>query len=390
MKKKQFYFLLIFSASLLFTTACKKQVEPSEEPCTSNSSHLKRVQYQAVLDKYVAQGITGLSAVMITPQNGTWSGTAGLANVEDSVQMNLCHLHHTASLAKSFTGVVVLQLIEEGKISFESKIASYLSDEVQKSIPAVEKITIKHLLQHTSGIPEVFDDGFLGEVLGNPGKTFTTQELLARNQGKAGLFEPGTAHYYSDPNSMILSLIIDKIEGDHTKSFKTRIFEPLGLGDTFYHNSDYPNLTNLARSYWDFKGDGQIENITDFQKNLTSYIKGSDGIIASVQDMAKFYTAVFEGNLISKQSLEYLKTDWVKEHGLKMNTHYTHGFMVIEAEDGRWIGHTGSQLGASGYVYYNIDTQQTIALFTNTGTLIFPKEIEMIFFHLWNELRQVI
>lgn len=389
MKEQKFYFLLILSVVLFFITACKKQVEPVQKPCTSNSTHPKRAQYQAILDKYVTQGITGLSATLIS-QNGTWSGVAGLANIEDSVRMNLCHIHHTASLAKSFTGVAILQLIEEGKISFDSKIASYLSDEIQHSIPAIEKITIKHLLQHTSGIPEVFDDAFLREILGNLGKTFTTQELLARNQGKAGLFEPGTQHFYSDPNSMILSLIIDKIEGDHTKSFKKRIFEPLGLDNTFYHSGDYPNLNSLTRSYWDFKGDGQIEDISDFQKNITSYIKGSDGIMASVQDMAKFYQAVFEGNLISKQALRYIKTDWVKELGVKMNTHYSHGFMVIEAEDGRWIGHTGSQLGASGYVYYNIDTQQTIALFTNTGTLIFLPKTEAIFFHLWNELRQVI
>lgn len=394
MKMHILYYLLVLFFSLFFIPSCDYPVDPSDPGtgCQKDyTTHPKHTQYQAVMDKYAKEGITGLSAVMITPKEGYWSGAAGFANLEDSVPMNRCHLHHTASLAKSFTGIVTLQLIEEGKLSFDSNIAQYLSADVQESVPNIEKITIKHLLQHTSGIPEVLDEAFIGHIFVNRDQAFTTEELLARNKGKAGLFEPGTQHTYSDPNSMLLTLIIDKIEGDHAKAFEERIFIPLGLRNTYYHNKAYPNLVGLTQSYWDLENNGEFENISAFQTNTTSYLKGGDGIIASSHNMAVFYKAVFTGKLVNQKMLNYITTDWVKEEGtFKMNTHYSHGFMVIEAKDGRWIGHAGNQLGASGYVYYNIDTHKTIALFTNTGTLISAPKTEQIFYHLWNDLVQVV
>jgi D-alanyl-D-alanine carboxypeptidase len=156
-------------------------------------------------------------------------------------------------------------------------------------------------------------------------------------------------------NFNILALIIDEIEGDHIQSFSDRIFTPLGLENIYYHNDNYPRPDGLVASYWDQYNNGQIENISDFQIRLTNYLEASDGIISSPKDMVRFYDAVFNGELVGPEMLDLIKTDWVNETDEnRMNTAYSHGFMGIDAEDGKWIGHTGSHIGASCFVYHNL------------------------------------
>ena len=110
---------------------------------SGNPNHLK---FQSIIDSYSQKGITGLTVLISTPENGEWIGSSGYTNIEDNQAMTPCNLHHTASLAKSFTGVITLQLIDEGKLNFNDPIAQFLSSEAQSYIPSIEKITIKHLL----------------------------------------------------------------------------------------------------------------------------------------------------------------------------------------------------------------------------------------------------
>jgi D-alanyl-D-alanine carboxypeptidase len=384
---------IILITLLTFTWSCKKNnAFPVEDIICGldYSTHPKHAAYQAVLDNFSKKGITGLTVIISTPEYGYWSGSSGFSNLEEKQQMNPCHLHHTASLAKSFTAIVTLQLIEEGKLGFDDLIAQYLSEEIQSYIPNIEKMTVKNLLQQTSGIPDVFDLAFFETIMNDPEETYTTTDFFAMIEGRPAAFEPGEKHQYADLNFNLLALIIDRIEGDHIKSFADRIFTPLGLSDIYYHNKNYPQPDGLAASYWDQYNNGQIENVSEFQIRITDYIEASDGIISSPKDMVRFYDAVFNGELVGPEMLALIKTDWVFEtEENRMNTAYSQGFMGIDAEDGRWIGHTGSQVGASCYVYHNLETATTVGVFTNTGVHFFTEKKALIYYELWNDLRVV-
>ena len=388
-KKKNIATLLL----LLSIFACsKEEYKPVDNIACGKeySSHPNHQKYQAVLNKFAKNGITGLSVIISKPNNDYWAGSAGYASIEEGIKMNNCNLFQTASLAKSFIGVITLQLIEEGRLSFDTKIAQYLNNEVKLYTPNIENLTIKHLLQQTSGVPDIFDIEFLTMFMNKPEKIYTTAELLKINKGKAALYAPGTAHTYADPNFMLLSLVIDKIEGNHFESFKTRIIDHLQLNNMHYHDEGYPNIHGMTAAYWDQYNNGMVENISDLQMRITNYIIGSDGVISSPADMVHFYQSVFEGNLLSTEMLNTVKTDWVKEeHEYRMNTGYSHGFMVIEDEDGKWIGHAGHHIGASCYVFYNLENGTTIGVFTNTGTFMFLEKMELIFHDLWEELKGV-
>lgn len=385
----------IFLISIAFTIwSCKKdtQFAVNEIACELDySTHPNHTKYQTILDDYTQKGITGLTVVISTPENGYWTGSSGFSHIEDNQKMNPCHLHHTASLAKSFTGIVTLQLIEEGKLGIDDLIGQYLSEEIKNYVPNVEKLTVKHLLQQTSGIPDVFDLAFFETLMNAPEATYTTTDFFAMIEGRPAQFEPGEKHQYADLNFNLLALIIDEIEGDHKKSFSDRIFIPLGLEDIYYHNGDYPRPNGLVASYWDQYNNGQIENISDFQILMTNYIEASDGIISSPKEMVRFYDAVFNGELVGTEMLHLIETDWVTEPDQnRMNTGYTHGFMSIDDDDGQWIGHTGSHIGASCYVYHNLDTDATIGVFTNTGVHFFTEKKALIYYHLWNDLKSAV
>jgi len=392
--KIQIIFLIVIISNILFTTACKQEVylEVENISCNlENTSHSNHQKYQDVLDKYAKQGITGISVVISKPNEESWIGSAGYANIEDAIKMNPCHLHHTASLAKSFTGIVTLQLIEEGKLSFDTPIAPFLNDAIKSYTPNVDDLTIKHLLQHTSGIPDIFNIQYFTVLMNNPERIYTTEELLKINEGVEALYSPGANYTYSDPNFMLLSLIIDEIEGNHMEAIRNRVIKPLEFQNMYYHDEAYPFIDGVTANYWEQYNDGKVENISDLQNRLASYILGSDGIIAAPKDMTDFYKKVFEGDLLSEEMLTILKTDWIEEVDEdRLTKAYSHGFMIPNIADESWIGHSGSHIGASCYVYYNLETGATIGVFTNTGTFLSTEKKELVYYDLWNDLRAVV
>ena len=379
--------------AVFFSTGCKKEIklDVQDTICDlSTPNHINHDEFQTILTNYATQGIVGITAVLSKPGTETWIGSAGYASIENEVKMNPCHLHHTASLTKSFTAVVILQLIEEGKLSLDTKLSTYIDESFKQYIPNYEAITIQHLLQQTSGIPDIFGVEFFTALMNDPEKIYTTEELLAFNEDKDALSEVGIQHHYSDPNYMLLAMIIDELEGSHINAFGTRILDPINLQNVHYHDANYPLIAGVSSSYWEQYEDGLVENISDVQNNLTSYILGSDGIIGSPKDMTHFYQSVFEGNLLEESTLEMITTNTVvEEDENRINSDYSHGFMVIKSDDETWIGHAGLQIGASCYVFYNLETRVTIGVFTNIGTFLSEEKKALVYYDLWNELREV-
>ena len=369
---------------LIFVVSCEKEAYISIDavPCdTQMEDILDGDKYQDILDQFTTKGVVGVTAIIAKPGQNTWIGSSGFSSVEENKAMNNCNLHHTASLAKSFVAIITLQLIEEGKLDFDTKIEDLLTDEIRSIIPEIGQLTVKHLLQQTSGLPDIFELNFISDFMNDPEEVYTRVELLEYVAKKELLSEPGTEHHYSDTNFILLSFIIDQLEGDHIEAIQKRIVQTLNLQNVYYHNGSYPNINGLAASYWDQYNDGKIENITSLQKRVTSYIKGSDGIISNPMDMFAFYENVFQGDLISDPMLELIKSEVVREEEeQKMNTGYSHGFMLIEEGDQKWIGHAGSQLGASCFVFHNLNSGVSIGVFTNTGTFMFQEKQSLIFF----------
>ena len=352
------------------------------------TNHVNQQKYQDVLDQFSQKGIVGLTVIIDKSGQENWTGSSGYASIEENIKMKNCNLHQTASLVKSFVGISTLQLIDTGLLDFDTAIGQHLPSEILKVIPDLENLTIEQLLNHTSGLEDIFGLNFIADFMNNPGYSYTRKELLSYVTKAKRVNDPGEAHYYSDTNYILLSFIIDTIRGDFITDMRENIFVPLNLNDTYYHNDSYPNIDGLPQSYWEQYHDGNIENISQLQKRVTNYIKGSDGIIASPRDMVTFYKSIFEGSLISESLKEaILKNKVVEPIDFKMNTGYSYGLMTIEENGQTWVGHVGSQLGTSCFVFYNVDTQDCVGVFTNTGTFLFTEKQQLIYGELWEAIK---
>lgn len=119
---------------------------------TGNATNPNTTLYQDILDDFVDAGIPGLSIAIETPEHGWWVGCAGVASIEDNIAMQPCHLHHSASMAKTYTATMIMRLYEDEKLGLDDPARDYLPEDIVSEVANADEVTIRQLLNHTSGM----------------------------------------------------------------------------------------------------------------------------------------------------------------------------------------------------------------------------------------------
>ena len=386
----------IIVALLAFVfTSCSDDDETNLDndlDCTSNfENHINAHSFQTLIDSFANDGFVGMSLLVDHPTDGLWMGSAGYANIEDEVLMNPCHIHHAASIYKTYIATIIMQFVEEGKINLNSKLTDYLSTDITDRLPNGSAVTIKNLLQQRSGIPDIFESEFLTDFFNNPTKQYTIEELLEYIYDKDPLSEVDTEFHYSDANFSLLTLVIQETEGDFIQVLKKRIFEPLELDNTYFLENTNPIPAGLANSYWDRFSNGNFENNTEIQIAVVTGLKGSEGIATTVNDLKTFIQALANGNLVSNVSLmtDFLDVPTMVQER-EVYSGYGMGLMKVEINEEVWYGHFGNQIGSGANVLYNADKDITIVALQNTGTF-FSDDIKAKFFYqLLNDVENIL
>ncbi|HWR99569.1 MAG TPA: serine hydrolase domain-containing protein [Prolixibacteraceae bacterium] len=212
-----------------------------------------------------------------------------------------------ASITKTMTSVVILQMQEEGMLNIDDRISKYLSDvafvkvhelSYFKGISYGNVITVRQLLQHSSGLADLFTDGmfrFYVNEFTHKTQMWSPEKLMNRYY-KYGLhkeahFVPGNGYYYSDVNFFLLGMIVEKLSGQTlAHQFRGRIFEPLKMNNTYfeYYESSCGN-GKMAHSFF-----GKW-NITE--RLNTSYDWAGGGVISTTTDLALYLNGLFDGKL---------------------------------------------------------------------------------------------
>jgi D-alanyl-D-alanine carboxypeptidase len=379
------YFTSFLLLSCIFFTSCKKDYITTESTINCNldfKSHSKNTNYQALIDRYTREGFVGMTVLIDEPTNGLWIGSSGYASIENKVKMNPCHIHHTASLYKTYIATIIMQLEEEGKINIDDKLTQYLSADITNKLPNGKNISIKNLLQQRSGLPDIFEVDFILDFFNTPNKTYTIEELLEYIYDKNALSDVDTEFHYSDANFSLLTLVINKIEGSHVEAIKNRIFTPLKLNETYYLENTNQAPAGLVDSYWDRYNNGKIENISDTQTTLTVGLRGSDGIVTSANDLKIFIQALAKGQLVKNitEMTDFIDTS-TDEKKQEVYSGYGYGLMKVNISGTEWFGHFGNQIGSGAIVLYNADKDITIVALQNSGTF-FSDDIKKKFFYL--------
>lgn len=383
------------SLTMLIITSCTKEtpVTPNQPiTCTANfENHPNATSFQTVVNNFAENGFVGITLLVDQPTDGLWMGSSGYASIENDIKMTPCHIHHTASLYKTFIATVIMQLVEENKLNLNDKLSDHLRSNITDKIPNGNSVTIQHLLQQRSGIPDIFEVEFITDFFNHPTKQYSVEELLEYVYNKNPLSPINTEFHYSDANFCLLTLVIENIDANYIEAIKSRIFEPLDLTDTYFLESTSQLPIGLADSYWDRYGDGNIENNSDIQVALTAGLRGSDGIVCTADDLKTFIKALANGDLVTDiaSMTDFLEVP-VETQENEVYSGYGMGLMKVKISGETWYGHFGNQIGSGAIMLYNSDKDITIIALQNTGTF-FSDEIKGKFFYqLLNEVEMIL
>lgn len=251
----------------------------------------------ANVDKYLSDAVAAeefSGTVLIAKKNSpVFQKAYGLASREYNVANRIDTRFNLGSINKIFTQVAIGQLAEQGKLTFDDKLAKHLPDFPNRE--AAEKITIRQLLDMSSGIGDFFGPDFEATP---KDKLRTIGDFMALFAKKPLLFEPGTKTQYSNGGYVVLGAIVEKISGrDYYQYVRENIFKPADMRDTDWYEADL-TTPNLASGYTSERTAGRAESTR--RNNIYSRpARGSSagGGYSTAPDLLKFATALQEGKL---------------------------------------------------------------------------------------------
>jgi D-alanyl-D-alanine carboxypeptidase len=359
-----------FLFSVLLLTSFFSSAQPKNDiGVMFNPNYSKAVKLDSILKSYAPDFLPGASLAVYSEKEGWWSDNAGYADIKHKLPMQNEHLQYLQSVSKMYMAVEILQLREQGKIDIDEPMTKYLPVKLSKYITDANRVTVRMLLNHTSGIAEYNEDAdFLSQALLHPTTNFTSEDCLKAIAGKPLRWRPGTKYSYTNTNYMVLALIGDAITGDHAAYIREHIFKPLNLKHSYYGNGfDYLKGLNLPTSYWDVFNAGLPIDVTPFQQMTVVCSKGDDGIVCTPTDAVLFLKGLFEGKLLKPESFADMMNFVKDETG---RNRYGMGMIAFDINGTPAYGHGGGGVGAGcGLVY--IPSHKVYAFFS-TNLAVFP------------------
>jgi CubicO group peptidase (beta-lactamase class C family) len=263
------------------------------------------------------------------------------------------------SMNKMFTATAIAQLVERGVISYDDPISEYV-DETWLPRQITDKVTVHHLLSHTSGLGSYFNDTYWNSSRELFRDVDDYKPLVV---GDTLAFEPGERFLYSNTGMLLLGVVIENATGqDYFAFIRQNIYEPAGMQRSDSYEMDYP-VENLAIGY-----DPDPSSEYGWQNNLYKHvIKGgpAGGGFSTVGDLERFASALMGGKLVSRESLETMWTD-------KSGAGYGYGFGIREGPLGRVVGHSGGFSGISANLSMFVDAGYVVAVMSNYGGAASP------------------
>lgn len=286
-------FILIFFITLLFTG----------EVYTGNTfdTAYARVLQQRIEYLKGVYNLVGISAAAEVPGQGIWLGTAGISHV--NVNMDTGMVFDIGSITKNFVAALTMQLIEADSLSLTDSIGTWLPQ-----YPNVNnKVTIKQLLNHTSGIYNFTDNPVWANTINSDPTRLWTLEEVVQGYILAPYFAPGAGWRYSNTNYTLLTMIIREITGsDLPALFRNRFFTPLGMNEAFVEMGD--TITAPFAHNWVQSGSQLIDAYGYPRTAFTSSAYGPGGVITRPENMLRWSKALYGGQIISNSTLNQMLT----------------------------------------------------------------------------------
>ncbi len=313
----------------------------------------------------VAGGVPGVT-VTVRRGHGTWAATGGVGDLETGKPRSTADHYRVASISKTFVATVVLQLEAEGKLSLDDTVEKWLPGLVRGNGHDGRQITLRQLLNHTSGVFDYLDDpGFQQTYMTADGflkhrfDQASPEELLAIAMANKPYFTPGTSFTYSNTNYILAARVIEKATGsdDYGDEIDRRIIAPLHLASTSVPTRvTLPRPSSRAYSKLARTATGPTYDVTELNPRLAY---GSGQMVSSSADLTRFYSALLRGRLLPPEQLKEMKT--TVESGDRRR--YGLGLADRELSCGIHVwGHDGGITGSNSSAVTTEDGRHSLAV----------------------------
>jgi CubicO group peptidase (beta-lactamase class C family) len=333
----EFKRLALLPAALLLAFTTTYAQKPASPP--ASAAGLTTRFDQLLQSEFPADG-PGCAALVAQKGRIIYQKAVGKANLELDVPLRTDMVFRIGSVTKQFTAAAILKLAEQGKLALDDDLTRFVPDYPTKG----KRITIQHLLTHTSGIKSYTSMREWDPQTHR--RDFTPDELIGFFQDQPLEFEPGSRWNYSNSGYVLLGYIIEKASGrTYANYLHETFFQPLGLTRTSYE--DGAAIVPGRVAGYVREGEGEYRN-TAYLSMTQPYAAGS--IISTVEDLYKWNKALHEGRVVSKESLKKMTAPYILPDGA--STYYGFGLTIGNLLGSPTIEHNGGIHGFNSTLIY--------------------------------------
>jgi D-alanyl-D-alanine carboxypeptidase len=335
---------------LLAITGCggSSVIDPERPFDSATVARLEAAVAQVMADKETPGIVVGV----YYPGRGQWETAVGVSDLVTERPMAVGNHFRIGSVTKTFIGTLILQLAGEGRISLDQKVGTILD-----GIPNGDRITIRQLLNMTSGLPSyTMNEAFVKQYFADTSRSYTAADLLRFAWYKEPV-EPGTQLFYSNTNTVVLGQVIEKVTGKSiATNLRDRIFARLGLTGT-----SWPQTPAMPEPFSHGYSDDVGDSVMDASNWNPSWTNAAGQMISALRDLRVYARALGRGDLVTPQ-MQAERLRWVelpgppdKKYGLAIG------------KTGGWIFHQGELPGYNSVIAYLPEMDAVIVVLVNTS-----------------------
>jgi CubicO group peptidase (beta-lactamase class C family) len=342
----------IASSFVVLISAAVPAQSPAPAPAPDRAALVARVD-SLVNDYMAVRKAPAVSVALLRGSDTLVMKGYGLASVEAKRPATASTVYRIGSITKQFTSAAIMRLVEQGKISLDDDLSKYLPDFPLQG----RKVTIRQLLNHTSGIHSYTADTMWAKTWG---QDLTPRQIVGFVDNTPFDFAPGAGYRYNNTGYVLLGMVLDKVTGQpYAAHLQKELFTPLGLRQTSYCPSRTTDTTHAAG----YAVEGGNVKPAVYLSMTHPYSAGA--LCSTVRDLVKWQRALAGGRVVSAASLARMTTpDTVGFTGQRLN--YGYGLGPGQLQGKRSVGHGGGVHGFTTSSVYFPDDSVNVVVFTNS------------------------
>ena len=364
---KLFFKYILLSLIFISFSSCNQNV--------SSSTCSQANKYSEFISCMKSKGLSTGNILVYEKGEIVFQSSNGLRTIDPIDSLTLNSQFRLASVSKQFTSVAVMKLKQEGKLDYNQKVSSILND-----FPH-DNITIKHLLQHTSGIADyikiisqnyVPQNSTKRDILGN-------NEILDifYNSNPKLKFQPGEKYEYSNTGYLILASIVEEVSKQHFREFlKENIFDPLNMNNTLLYSYKEGYDSDIPNRVFGYSLNEEKDGYELNDYHVVNDVRGDGGVYSTINDLFKWNMALLDYKVVPKKLLDEAWRVGTLNNGEDFG--YGYGWVIGERTKPKSVFHSGGWVGFVTYLYNEIDTKSGYVILTNDSSRVLVDIINSI------------